>query len=294
MGNCFSWCTQNKDCSSSSGRDKNSKGKGKGKGRGKRKLCRNKNSSKNWPSLRRKHSLSITSVQSITDSDTLAGERCESTTEENQRNADATVISHATPILVNQMTTDIETTMSNASIIVVQSITDESPSDDSRPITGSESNASLSHSTVVKQSTSNQELEEQDNDKVSKSSPPPPCPSQDQESPARNSHFQLLEFLKIRLDMAANNMEINRLLTNVDRALDRASRSRILGFKRMHAAAESRRAAREIQEETGTEEEGSENDHGDEGDEGYEEDNDRDETPFSSSTPPPIPRICWQ
>lgn len=294
MGNCFSWCTQNNNRSSSSGRDKNSKGKGGGKGRGRRKLCRNKNSSENCPSLKRKHSFSIISVQSITDSDTLAGERCESATEGNQRNVDATVIGHATPILVNQTSSDIETTMSNARKIVVQSITDESPSDDSKPITGSESNAALSHSTVVEQSTGNRELEEQDNDKKSIASPPPPCLSQDQESPARNSHFQLLEFLKIRLDMAANNMEINRLLTNVDRALDRASRSRILGFKRMHAAAESRRGAREIQEETGTEEEGSETDDVDEGDEGYEEDNDRDDTPFPPSPSPPIPRICWQ
>ena len=72
------------------------------------------------------------------------------------------------------------------------------------------------------------------------------------ENPGEGGHFfwQLLEFLKIPLDMAANNMEINRLLANVDSALDRRSRTRELGFRRMREAQESLPAAQNIQEET--------------------------------------------
>ena len=82
--------------------------------------------------------------------------------------------------------------------------------------------------------------------------------------------------------MAANNIEINGLLTNVDRALGRTSRTRELGFQRMRAAEESRRAAQDIQEEDNTHGEDTENDDGEESDDGGE-------TP-----PPPNPRVCWQ
>lgn len=299
MGNCFSECTQNEGSSSSSGREKNAKGKRKGKRTGKKKSCGNKNSSENSPSLRRKNSLSITSVQSISDGDT--GEQSESTTEGNQGNMNLTVTGHAIPVLAKQSSPEIETTESNTKIIVVKTFTtDENPSNDSieievrKPITSSESNVLLSHSPVVEQSTGNEELEELSNDEEARTSPPAPCPSGDQEGYAQNSHFQLLEFLKIRLDMAANNMEMNRLLSNVDRALDRAARSRKLGFKRMRAAAEPRRAAREIQEETVIEEEETETEDSDESDESYEGYNDIDDTLSSPSPPPPIPRICWQ
>lgn len=57
-------------------------------------------------------------------------------------------------------------------------------------------------------------------------------------------------------------MDMNRLLGNVDGALDRALRSRKLEFQLMCAAAESRRAAKEIQDETSTEEEETEYEDG--------------------------------
>lgn len=53
-------------------------------------------------------------------------------------------------------------------------------------------------------------------------------------------------------------MDMNRLLGNVDGALDRELRSRKLEFQLMCAAAESRRAAKEIQDETSPEEEETE------------------------------------
>ena len=68
----------------------------------------------------------------------------------------------------------------------------------------------------------------------------------------------------------------------MDRALDRTSRTRELGFRRMREAEESRRAAQEIQVETSADREETENENAEEGDDG-------DDTP-----PPPIPRICWQ
>lgn len=58
------------------------------------------------------------------------------------------------------------------------------------------------------------EVLELGNDKKTNSSLPEPRVSVSPENPGWSSHFQLLEFLKIRLDMAANNMEINRLLAN--------------------------------------------------------------------------------
>lgn len=57
-------------------------------------------------------------------------------------------------------------------------------------------------------------------------------------------------------------MDMNRLLGNIDGALDRALRSRKLEFQLMCAAAESRRAAKEIQDETSTEEEETEYEDG--------------------------------
>ena len=92
-------------------------------------------------------------------------------------------------------------------------------------------------------------------------------------------------------------MEINRLLANVDRALDRTSRARELGFRRMREAREAHRVARDMckaeesrrgdkkfQEETGNDEDQPEFEEADEGDDGVN-------TP---TPPPPIPKICWQ
>ena len=111
---------------------------------------------------------------------------------------------------------------------------------------------------------------------------PPPRESGCPEKPEQRSYFQLLKFLKIRLDMAANNMEINRLLANMDRALDRTSRTSELGFQRMRATEESLRAAQDMHEEDGTDLEDTDSEEDEESDEGAE-------TP-----PPPIPRVCWQ
>ena len=77
-------------------------------------------------------------------------------------------------------------------------------------------------------------------------------------------------------------MEINGLLTNVDRAIGRTSRTRELGFQGIRASEESRRAAQGIQEEDDAHREDTENDDGEESDE-------EGETP-----PPPNPRVCWQ
>ncbi|KAL9956050.1 hypothetical protein ACROYT_G037469 [Oculina patagonica] len=111
------------------------------------------------------------------------------------------------------------------------------------------------------------------------------APQRVSEEPERSSHLQLLEFLKIRLNMAVNNMEINRLLTSVDRALDRTARTRELGFRRMRAAEEARRASLDFQEETGTA-------YSHEEETGDEDDEESDEG--GGTPPPPIPRVCWQ
>lgn len=288
MGNCFSWCTKNKGSASSLGREKNAKAKRKVKRKGS--ICIDKNSS----SLTPKDKLSVTSVESSDEVRTAhADTKSECATEGSQTIVDLTVIGRAIPIRQKPPSPEMEPAASNARIIVVQpSATSENCSDETiheevkRPITGSESNASLSLSSVVEQPAGNEELEELGHEEESSATLPQPRASVDQEVPVRSSHFQLLEFLKIRLDMAANNLEMNRLLANVDRALDRASRTRLLGFQRMRAAAEARRAAQEIQEEAGTEEEETETEDGEEGD---EEDDDEGDTP-----PPPIPRICWQ
>ena len=153
-----------------------------------------------------------------------------------------------------------------------------------RPITGSESNTSLTPSSAVEETRCDDDLEERELGHNEKRNSPLPEPrgSVSPKNPGRQSNFQLLEFLKIRLDMAANNMEINRLLANVDRALDRTSRTRELGFRRMREAQESLRAAQNIKDETISDGEETESEKAEEGDDGVD-------TP-----PPPIPRICWQ
>ena len=280
MGCCFSGYTKSKDSDSSLGR-KNSVG---GKHRAKPIIgdLTTKASGKNSPSLTQKDHLSITSVESSNDISDVA-KKSES--------------ARALPIPEKPESPHTEPGVSNVDprVIVVQpSLTSENSSKETfpgervkRPITGSESNASLTPSSAVEETTCDDDLEKIElghEEETASSTLPEPRGSVSPEVPGRRSHFQLLEFLKIRLDMAANNMEINRLLANVDRALDRTSRTRELGFRRMREAKESlraaqgmrkaeesRRAAQNIQEETSIDGEEAE------------------DTP-----PPPIPRICWQ
>ena len=145
----------------------------------------------------------------------------------------------------------IEPGLSNTRTIFVEpSATSESSSKETfpgegikRPITGNESNNSSLSSLGAEEPKCNDDVEVVYLDEETSATFSPPRESEIPENPERRSYFQLLDFLKRRLDMAANNMEINRLLTNVDRALERTSRTRELGFQRMHAAEKSQRAA---------------------------------------------------
>ena len=109
-----------------------------------------------------------------------------------------------------------------------------------RPMTGSESNASLSSPAGVEGAKNSAENDSLGHDEESSNVAPGSQASEDQDVPVQSSHFQLLDLLRIRLDMAANNMEINRLLANVDRVLNRTARIRKLGFRRIMAACKSR------------------------------------------------------
>ena len=267
MGNCFSGCTKGDDSASSSGREKNAKTKG----RFKRKRRNNtKASRKNSPSSAPKDKLSVTSVDSSNDAGTVGAK--------------------------NECLSGIEAGASNARMIIVQpSVESENSSKETfpgegikRPFTGSESNASLSPSSSSVEPTYNDDLEELGHDEESSATLPTAQASVEPENPERRSHLQLLQFLRIRLDMAVNNLEINRLLANVDRSLDRSSRIRELGFRRMRVAAEESRRASQDQEETGT--------ASSDGEETYDEDDEEDEDSDGGgdTPPPPVPRICWQ
>ncbi|XP_078364414.1 uncharacterized protein LOC144648838 [Oculina patagonica] len=258
MGSCFSGCTESDDSASSLGREKNAKGKRRFK------LSRRKNtkaSRKNSPSSTpRDDKLSITSVKSSNEAGTV-GTKSECLSEGRQLIEDLAVIGRALPIQEKPESPGIEPGASNARIIVVQPfVTSENSSMETfpgegikRPITGSESNASLSSPSPLEEPKCDDDLDE--------------------------------IRLKIRLDMAVNNMEINKLIANVDRTLDRAARTPELGFRRMRAAEEARRVSWDIQEETGT----ASSDEEETGDEDDEESDDGGGTP-----PPPIPRVCWQ
>ena len=135
---------------------------------------------------------------------------------------------------------------------------------------------------------------------------------------APSSHFQLRDVLKVRLDMAVNNMEINRLMGNVEKALDRSSRTRELGFQRIRAARTSRRVYPvddDVRSETVVDEEKfeevvDEEDHFADGEEtgndtvtdgeelrDYDEDTEEDRcsNEENETPPPPVkPKICWQ
>ena len=287
MGNCFTACNKSKDGDSSPGQEKKANDKRKAK-RDKRDI-KAKASRKNSPSSTLKGNLSNTPVEPSNDvGDVGTKARCFS--EGHQSTEYLTVIGHALPILEKPESPVIEPGVSNTRTIVVEpsATSENSPKETSlgegikRPITGNESNTSSLSSVGAEEPKCNDDLEVVYLDEETSATVPQPRESETPENPERRSYFQLLEFLKIRLHMAANNMEINRLLTNVDRALGRTSRTRELGFQRMRAAEELRRAAQDIQEEDDTHGEDTENDDGEESDEGGE------------IPPPPIPRVCWQ
>lgn len=322
MGNWLCPCTNTKDSACSLPQENSTsltqeKGRRrKKKGKPKNRTCKSKNSTKN-------EKLSVTSIESARS----AGVKCQGSSSQGiSSTADLTVVGHAFPIL-QQCTTPLME--ANAKAIVVQpSCTSEHSSEETfpgrrlkRPITGSDSNTSLRSQAGVEESQSNGEAAVPRRNETRSFVSSSRQESHDRESPERSSQFQLLELLKIRLDMAANNMEINRLMANVERALDRTSRARQLGFRRILAARASRRVQPvvEAQEKTaaygeedatdeevsiadgeGTGADGGESfiagdETGTDGEE-YEEEtegdgysNDESETP-----PPPPPRICWQ
>ena len=310
MGNWLCACTKAKDSDSdcslaqekSLTQEKSSTKKKKNKRKKKEKRDsrsrKNKASRKNSEPSAPKEKISITTVESLTNT----GSKSECLNEGRPSPVDLTVVGHALPIRQKTVTPEIKHGDSNATVIVVQpSATSEHSSEETfpggrlkRPITGSESNPSLSSPARVEVSRSN----------------------------------SVPEVLRIRLDMAANNMEINRLMANVERALDRTSRIRELGVRRILAARASRRVHAALEddgangEESGANEDDNdtdgeevaidadytyadEEDTGTEGEESFadgeetgtdgeetEEDIDSDE---GSETPPPLrPRICWQ
>lgn len=250
MGSWCSSCTKAKDSDCSLAQEKtltqeNSLTQEKGKKRkkkGKRnnRSCKNKASRKNKAPSVLTEKLSITSVGSTSN----ANAKSECLSDGNSSSVDLTVVGHAVPILQKPTTPVMEPGNSNARIIVVQPPSTSAHSSEEtfpgghfkRPITGSESKASVSSQAGVEETQSNDQPRVPGHDEESGS-----VPSQPQEVPERSGQFQLLELLKIRLDMAANNMEINRLMANVERALDRTARARELGFRRILAARASRR-----------------------------------------------------
>ena len=327
MGSWCSSCTKAKDndCSleqeNSLTQERGKKSKKKGKRNNH--SCKTKASRKNGAPSVLTEKLSITSVGSISN----ANAKSECLSDGISSSFDLTVVGHAIPILQKPITPEMDPGDSNARIIVVQPPSTSGHSSEEtfpgetfkRPITGSESNASVSSQARVGEYESNREPRVPGHDVESGSVSSQPQAFEDQEVPERSGQFQLLELLKIRLDMAANNMEINRLMANVERALDRTARARELGFRRILAARASRRVqpSLNVQEEsafyqkeggndedeklaegedTGTdgeecfvdEETGTDEEETD----GYEEDNYSEE---ESEKPPPLrPRICWQ
>lgn len=264
-----------------------------------------------------KDKLSVSSVKSCSSacrkSKSSLGQRAQST-------VDLTVIGRAIPILQAPITTEFEPRVSNTQVIRVQPnntsdciYSSEGSSQCTglkKPLTGTETSVSLLTPPVVEASHS-----ESYNDPIcyseeSNKTAPSGQKSKEQETPPRSSHSQLLELLRIRLDMAANNMEINRLMTNVDRALGRTTRALELGFRRIMAARKSRRihALSEIQEQSSAVEEetdyNEDEETGTKGDETFGQDDEQssefeteggDESEEEGEIRPPLgPRICWQ
>ena len=312
MGTLFSTCAKGKDseCSLPNLKEGSLKREEKTKSKKKGRSCKSKSSRKNSETCKTRDKLCVISVESSGNASTSG----ECLGKELPATVDLTVIGQAVPILEKPITPKIERGGSNARLIVVQpSTTNEHSSEETfqgggleRPITGSESNASLTSPTGVEGAKNSGENNSLGHHEESSNVVPRSQASKDQDIPVRSSHFQLLDLLRIRLDMAANNMEINRLLANVDRALDRTARIRELGFRRIVAARKSRRVHPAInvkenahsngEEETGTEEEESVIDGEESGSDGHEIDRDDESDEFEGSEiPPPLrPRICWQ
>ena len=238
-----------------------------------------------------------------------------------------TVFGHAMPIRQKTTTLEKECKISKSKNVVSQAnVTTEHSSDETlpdgrlkRPITGSQSNVSLPSKAGVEELPNGQPKLLNDDEESESASASPTTATLQREGSVPSSHFQLLDILKVRLDMAINNMEINRLMANVQRALDRSSRTRELGFQRIRAARNSRRVypvEDDIRSETVVDEEefeevvDEEDDFADgeetgedtvtDGEEltGFDEDTEEDScSNEESETPPPPPvkpKICWQ
>ena len=318
MGTLFSSCAKGKDseCSLPNLKEGSLKREAKTKTKKKGRSCKSKSSRKNLETSKTRDKLSLTSMESfgnVSTSGECLGKGLQTT-------VDLTVVGQAVPIPEKPMTPKIELGGSNARVIAVQpSTTSEHSSEETfqcgglkRPMTGSESNASLSSPAGVEGAKNSGDNDSLGHDEESSNVAPRSQASEDQDVPVRSSHFQLLDLLRIRLDMAANNMEINRLLANVDRALDRTARIRELGFRRIMAARKSRRVHSVIDvkentrsngeeayadgDETGTDEEESVIEGEKSGSGGHETDGDDESDEFEGSEiPPPLrPRICWQ
>ena len=237
-----------------------------------------------------------------------------------------TVFGHAMPIRQKIATLEIECKGSKSKSVAPQpNVTTELSSDETlpdgrlkKPITGSQSNVSFSSKAGVEEFPNGHPKVPNNVEESGSASASPSKASLEREGSAPSSHFQLLNILKVRLDMAINNMEINRLMGNVERALDRSSRTRELGFQRIRAARTSRRVypvdddvrsetvvdgeefeevvdeeddfADEDETEDDTVTDGKELRDYDEDTEGDSCSNEENETP-----PPPVkPKICWQ
>ena len=263
-----------------------------------------------------KDKLSVSSVESCSSacrkSKSGLGQRAQST-------VDLTVIGRAIPILQAPITTEFEPRVSNTQVIRVQpnNTSDYIYSSEGssqctglkKPLTGTETSVSLLTPPVAEASHSESNNDPICHSEESNKTAPTGQKSKGQETPPRSSHSQLLELLRIRLDMAANNMEINRLITNVDRALDRTTRALELGFRRIMAARKSRRihALSEFQSSAVEEETDYNEDEEETGTKGEETCGEDDEQTTEFETeggdgseeegeirPPLRPRICWQ
>ena len=313
MGSWCSSCTKTKDSDCSLAKEKTltqensltqeTGKKRKKKGKRNNHRCKTKASRKNKAPSVLTEKLSITSVGSTNN----ANAKSECLSDRISSSVNLTVVGHAVPILQKPTTPEREPGNSDARIIVIQPPSTSAHSSEEtfpggrfkRPITGSESKASVSSQAEVEEPQNNGQPRVPGHDEESGS-----VPSQPQEVPGRSGQFQLLELLKIRLDMAANNMEINRLMANVERALDRTARARELGFRRILAVRASRRVqpSSEVQEDSAVYEQEGGNDDDEKFTDGkeridyYEEETEEDNySDEESETPLPLrPRICWQ
>ena len=338
MGNWFSSCTCGKTtdsaCSFSQEKSRNqnnslmTKKKGnKGKNRNLKNQCgKTKESRTDITQTVLQEKLSLTSIQS----DEKLKAKSATISQVAPPASGFTVFGHAMPIRQKTTPLEIECKVSKSKNDVPQeNVTTEHSSDETlpdrrlkRPITGSQSNVFLPSNGGVEELPNGQPKllnNDEESESAESASASPTKATLERERSVPSSHFQLLDILKVRLDMAINNMEINRLMANVQRALDRSSRTRELGFQRIRAARTSRRVypvEDDIRSETVVDEEefeevvDEEDDFADgeetgedtitDGEElrSYDEDTDEDScSNEESETPPPPPvkpKICWQ